>query len=195
MVFTVMTALYAPAFAAAPPSGAVPANQAAQGAPVGYVLMGMPLVVQSYNACGPASITQVLNYFGVPVKMKEVSLATRPTERSYMTAQAILDYVPSQGLEAKLYRGGSVQALRAAVTMRLPLIVLQNQKLDGKTFPHWRVAVGFDDARREVYVLDPLLGSLKMPYQRFEEAWASHDGLFAVVYPPQWRQAVVSRFG
>ena len=52
---------------------------------------GMPLIRQSYNACGPASITQVLGYFGLRVNMTDVSHLTRPTERSYMTAQAIVD--------------------------------------------------------------------------------------------------------
>ncbi len=156
----------------------------------GYVLSGMPLVRQTYNACGPASLAQVLNYFGIPVSLTQVSQATRPNERAYMSAQAIVRYAPTVGMAAALYAGGSLHTVRRSVTNRLPLIVLQDLHLSGRVIPHWRVVVGFDDARQVVYLMDPLLGYVLMPFQDFMQVWAPHRYQFAVVYPPAWAALV-----
>lgn len=157
----------------------------------GYVLSGMPLVYQTYNACGPASITQVLGYYGIQKSLSEVSRATRKTERSYMSAQAIVNYAPKVGMEARLYTGGSLQTVRNAIVNRLPLIALQSYiKPDGTVIPHWRVVVGYDDARKHVYLMDPLLGYVLMSYDDFTRVWADQRGQFAAMYPVSLRQQV-----
>lgn len=157
----------------------------------GYVLSGMPLVYQTYNACGPASITQVLGYYGIQKSLSEVSRATRKTERSYMSAQAIVNYAPTVGMEARLYTGGSLQTVRNAIVNRLPLIALQSYiKPDGTVIPHWRVVVGYDDARKQVYLMDPLLGYVLMSYDGFTRVWADQRGQFAAMYPVSLRQQV-----
>jgi len=181
-----LTSLLGQAVAAAPQTAPQPA---------GYVLSGMPLVRQTYNACGPASITQVLGYFGVNVKMSDVSRLTRPTERSYMTAQAILDFAPQVGMEARLYRGGSLDTVRSAIRNRLPLIALQSHITSQQVIPHWRVVSGYDDAHGLVYLMDPLLGSVRMSYADFNRVWADHQGQFAVMYPPEWRAKVKKAIG
>ncbi|MEF2278591.1 C39 family peptidase [Deinococcus sp. YIM 134068] len=164
-------------------------------APAGYVLSGMPLVHQTYNACGPASLTQVLGYFGVNVALADVSRLTRPTERSYMTAQAIVDFAPLAGMEARLFRGGSLDTVRSAIRARLPLIALQSHVTPTQVIPHWRVVTGYDDARQEVYLMDPLLGYVRMSYADFTRVWADHRGQFAVMYPPTWKETVRKAIG
>ncbi|WP_230269852.1 C39 family peptidase [Deinococcus sp. 6YEL10] len=78
----------------------------AQNLPSGYVLQGTVLVRQIYNACGPARITQVLEYYGIRITQAAVSAQTRPTSRSHMTARAIVDDALQVGMEARLFRGG-----------------------------------------------------------------------------------------
>lgn len=164
-------------------------------APVGYVLSGVPLVRQTFNACGPSSLTQVLGYYGIRATLSDVSRQTRASDRSYMTADAIVRFAPTRGLDARLYRGGSVDAVRRGVALRVPLIVLQDVTVSGKVVAHWRVAVGFDDARQVVHVVDPLFGRVAVPYGAFERAWVPHRGLFAVMFPPDWREQVTRGLG
>lgn len=169
---------------------------AAAPTPTGYVLQGMPLVRQTYNACGPASISQVLAYFGLTVSQAEVSRHTRATERSYMTAQAIVTFAPKVGMEARLYSGGSLDTVRAAIRRGLPLIALQSHiTAQGQVIPHWRVVSGYDDATRVVYLMDPLLGYVKMGYADFTRVWADHHGQFAVMYPPKLSGTVTEAIG
>lgn len=167
--------------AASSVDAAQPKNQ-----PSGYILQGMPLVKQSYNACGPASITQVLGYFGLKVDMNQVSQLTRPDEKSYMSGQAIVDFAPLVGMQARLYAGGSLNTVRAAMKNGLPIIALQSHiPQTGTVIPHWRVIVGYDDAKGAVYLMDPLLGYVAMGYNDFNRVWADQRGQFAVMYPPK----------
>ncbi|WP_240741606.1 C39 family peptidase [Deinococcus sp. KSM4-11] len=159
--------------------------QAGPPTPTGYVLQGMPLVHQTYNACGPASISQVLAYFGLNVTQAEISRFTRASDTSYMTAQAIVTFAPKVGMAARLYTNGSLNTVRAAIRRGLPLIALQSHiTSQGHVIPHWRVVAGYDDAAQMVYLMDPLLGYVKMGYADFTRVWADHHGQFAVMYPP-----------
>ncbi|CAM3649389.1 C39 family peptidase [Deinococcus frigens] len=170
---------------------AVAPAQAAQAPPPGYVLSGMPLIRQSYNACGPASLTQVLRYYGLNVDMATVSRFTRPSETSYMTAQAILDFAPRVDMEARLYSGGSINTMRTAIRNGFPVIALQTYvSPSGQVIPHWRVVVGFNDASAQAYLMDPLLGYVAMGYADFARVWADHHGQFALVYPPKFSATV-----
>lgn len=162
---------------------------AAAPAPAGYVLSGMPLVRQTYNACGPASLAQVLGYYGLELSQAEISRLTRPNDKAYMTAQAIVEFAPLVGLEARLYAGGSLATVRAAIARSLPLIALQSHIPEpGKVIPHWRVIVGYNDEERQVYVMDPLLGYVALSYADFTRVWADQRGQFAVLYPPSPRR-------
>lgn len=75
------------------------------------------------------------------------------------------------------------------------MIVLQKHVSAGRKIPHCRVASGFDDDRRLVYIMDPLLGYVTMPYADFERVWADHQGTFAVLYPPALRDVVRRAIG
>ncbi len=172
-------------------------NPAHAAAPTpGYVLSGMPLIRQSYNACGPASLTQVLRYYGVNVDMATVSAHTRPSDTSYMTAQAILDFAPRVGMEARLYSGGSINTVRTAIKSGVPVIALQTYvSPSGQIIPHWRVVVGYNDAARQTYLMDPLLGYVAMGYDDFARVWADHRGQFALMYPPRLSATVKKVIG
>ncbi|GGL68281.1 hypothetical protein GCM10010840_02880 [Deinococcus aerolatus] len=175
---------------------APPAHAAARTPASGLVLSGMPLIRQSYNACGPASLTQVLRYYGLDADMRAVSRLTRPSDTSYMTAQAILDFAPRVGMEARLYAGGSLNTVRAAIRSGVPVIALQTYvSPSGRPIPHWRVVVGYNDSTRQTYLMDPLLGYVAMDYDDFTRVWADHRGQFALMYPPKLSATVKKVIG
>lgn len=177
-------------------SSLAPASAAAPKTASGYVLQNVPLVRQPYNGCGPASITEVLGYFGLKVDVNDVSRWTRPDERSYMSAQAIVDFAPVVGMEARLYGGGTLNSVRTAIKNGLPIIALQSHIPEaGKVIPHWRVIVGYDDEKRVVYSKDPLLGYIAISYDDFTRVWNEQRGQYAVMYPKQLSATVKKILG
>lgn len=169
---------------------------AAPASPSGYVLDGMPLIRQSYNACGPASIAQVMGYYGRTPDFRQISRWVRPNETSYMSAQAIVNFAPKVNMEARLYAGGTLKTVRKAIKRGIPLIALQSHITpQGRVIPHWRVIVGFDDSSAQVHIKDPLLGYISLSYSDFKRVWDAQRGQFAVLYMPDMRSLVRKALG
>lgn len=157
-------------------------------------LQGVPLIHQTYNACGPAALVETLGYWGIHVPLATVSAATRPNDRAYMTAAAIPPLAAQYGLEARLYRNGRVDVIRALLLQGVPVIALTWLQQVGK-IPHWRVITGFDDGTRRLFVHDPLLGFVSISYDDFTALWATQGTLFAVLYPPSLHRRIIQAIG
>ncbi|WP_235514423.1 cysteine peptidase family C39 domain-containing protein [Deinococcus sp. Leaf326] len=153
-------------------------------------LQGVPLIRQGYNDCGPASIAMVLGYFRVPVDVGVISRATKASPRSYMTVDAIGQYVAPYGLETAVIRGGQLTQVRALIRLGVPTIALQYFQEVGKV-PHFRVPYGFDDQRGWLFVADPLAGAVRIRYQDFGTLWNTQGRIFVAVYPPALRAKVL----
>ena len=147
--------------------------------------LNVPLISQTYNACGPASMAQVIRYFGGQISQQDISRLTRQSDRSYMSAQQLLDYAPVAGMNARMFSGGTLEMAEQLTARGFPLIVLQHITWNRQTVPHWRVVSGVDRARGGVYLVDPLQGRLWMPAETFERSWKPTRGQFALMYPPE----------
>lgn len=161
----------------------------------GLQLQAMPFEYQTFNNCGPQSITSVLGYYGIEVTQAEVAKATKKSPRGYMTAQAISTFVTPYGLRARRFVNGRVDHVRSLITLGIPVIVLQWVKPDS-TVPHFRVVTGYDDARQIFQTLDPLLGPrVLIPYRTFEGLWTVNRAEFIPVYPVKYDAQVLKVLG
>lgn len=158
------------------------------------VLQGMPVIRQTFNDCGPASIAMILGYYGVQVPEVQISLATKPTPSSYMQVGQIGRYVAPFGLEASTFSGGQVGHVTSLLRLGVPVIALQFLRGVGD-IPHFRVVSGFDDRAGLLYLNDPLLGYASVSYQDFNALWDTQGRLFVAVYPPKQHAAVMRALG
>jgi len=158
------------------------------------VLQGMPVIRQTFNDCGPASIAMVLSYYGVQIPETQISLATKPTPTSYMQVSQIGRYLAPFGLEASTFSGGQVQHVTSLIRLGVPVIALQFLRGVGD-IPHFRVVSGFDDQAGLLYLNDPLLGYASVSYQDFNTLWDTQGRLFVAVYPPKQHAAVMRVLG
>lgn len=172
----------------------VAAVQATATAP-GLLLQAMPFEYQTFNNCGPQSITSVLGYYGVKVTQAEVAKVTKASPRGYMTAQAISTFVAPYGLQARRFVNGRVEHVRSLITLGIPVIVLQWVKPESAV-PHFRVVTGYDDAQQMFQTLDPLLGPrVLIPYRTFEGLWTVNRAEFIPVYPVKYEPQVIKVLG
>lgn len=163
--------------------------------PAALRLQQMPFAYQSFNNCGPQSIASVLGYYGVKATQNEVAAATKAQPRGYMTADAIGRYVAPFGLEARRFKGGQREHVRALLRLGVPVIVLQWLKPDS-TVPHFRVVTGYDDRTGHFLVLDPYYGpAVVIPYPVFESLWQSNHAEFIPVYPAKYAGLVRAAVG
>lgn len=169
----------------APGASTQPARPAAQQT-VARADMPIPLVRQTYNNCGPASLSMLLAYYGVSLDQSVISAQTKVNPRAYMLSSVIDPFLRQFGLQATRFRNGNVNHVRQLVGNGVPVLAIQ--WLDERsTIPHFRIVRGFDDAQSVFYINDPAYGNMAIGYAEFARLWNLYGQEFVAVYPQGWR--------
>lgn len=169
-----------------------PASQAApaKARTVTSAALPLPLVWQTYNACGPASLSMLLAYWGYQQSQAEISPLVRPSETSYMPVKTIAPFAAQYQLQTLVVSNASVNTVRALTANGVPVLLLTDLETPGK-IPHWRVASGFNDAKRSLIFHDPLKGYISITYDDVNLLWSGHANLLVVLFPEAYRDAVL----
>jgi hypothetical protein len=148
-------------------------------------------VMQTLDNCGPASIVEVLRYYGVWANQTTLRNLLRPPNPHYgMDDKNFSPYAASAGMRALVSRHGTDALLKALVQNGLPAIVEMGINDDYPEL-HYRPIEAYDDGLGQFISSDPLLGPRHaMPYADFNNLWAVTNGWFAVIYPPAKQSAV-----
>ncbi len=162
--------------------GLVQAASFTSGLPARAFLGGMSFARQSYNNCGPASVSHVLSYFGYRVPQEDLRKVLRP-RGGYMRVDVIAPYVRKFGLTARVTKGGTLDGVKKLVSQGVPVIVLQWYDRPGH-IPHFRVVRGYDDAAGIVWVSDSMVGGTSwLSYRDFDRLWNTQGRQMIGVYP------------
>ncbi|GEM_PF-1894890 len=173
----------APAQQPPPPAPAIPGNR---------TLGPLAFISQTINNCGPASIAEVLQFWGVQRTQEQVQAVLRgPDDTFGMLAGGVPDYARALGMESLMSAGGTPEMVKALVAAGIPPIVNQMVSLQDHTF-HFRPISGYDDAKKAFISSDPYLGAnYTIGYDEFSDVWAPSNGFFMVIYPPDKRDQLV----
>ncbi|GAC1431664.1 MAG: hypothetical protein NVSMB65_05160 [Chloroflexota bacterium] len=169
--------------------GVSPAGAAAPAAIKPVLARGMagplPYVRQTWNNCGPASVSAVLAYWGVARTQGEAQAVLRADGNPLgMGPYGLPSYARSVGLEALLGVGGSAGLLKALISNGFPVIVNQWVSLTDR-IRHYRPIESYDDRSGDFTAADPYLGpGLTISYADFGRLWSVSNGRFVVLYPP-----------
>jgi len=136
-----------------------------------FYVYDVPYIRQSQSYwCGPASLTMILNYWGVEVTQDEVAAEVYDAQAhlTYMTEMAA--YPKTLGFETE-QRTGSISELKHWISLGRPLIVLQKFSLSN-AYGHYRVVIGYDDEQRVVVTNDPSIEeNYTIDYVQFATLW------------------------
>ena len=154
--------------------------------PARKVLLGqLPFISQTVNNCGPASIAEVLAFWGVNRGQADVQSVLRGDGNpDGMTPAGVPAYVASLGMDVVLGTGGTAAAVKQLLLAGFPVIVNQTVSDSDLEF-HYRPVEGFDDDRGVFLASDPLIGpQYAISYVEFDQDWGYTGHRFMVVYPP-----------
>ncbi len=87
------------------------------------ILADMGIVKQSFNNCGPANLTQVLNWYGSDITQEDVAAYLKPNpEDRNVSAWQIADYVNEYmpGYQALARSGGDLEMIKRFVAAGYP---------------------------------------------------------------------------
>jgi predicted double-glycine peptidase len=150
----------------------------------GIRLPGFVYIRQTLNNCGPASIAEVLHYWGVEQTQEQARVALRPsTENRGMWPYPVPAYVNKLGMSSLMGVGGTPDMIKALISNGFPVILAEAVSATDRT-AHYREIEGFDDASQTFVSTDSYLGpNHAISYAENQKIWTGNQR-FMVVYPP-----------
>ena len=162
-------------------------------------------IQQSFNNCGPANLTQVLNWYGDDTTQEEAAsyLKPNPEDRNVSPWQ-LSDYVNDYtDLRSTAHSGGSIELIKQLLAAGFPVVVERGYEPDTLSsqgwFGHYYTVFGYDDEANELVGLDSYVqpdpeGHVET-YDTLEEFWSHFNYTFYVVYKPEREQEVFQILG
>jgi hypothetical protein len=164
------------------------------------VLEGIGNIRQTFNNCGPANLTQVLNFYGDDITQEEARLYLKPNyEDRNVSPWQIADYVNEQtSFKAMARSGGNFEQIKRFVAAGYPVVIEKGYELpQSGWWGHYLTVFGYDEDLAEMYSQDSYLGPLDGSgrVDKFEDVaplWQQFNYTFYVVYQPEQEPEVMS---
>ncbi len=159
-------------------------------------------VYQSFNNCGPASLSMALSYFDVHVSQQELGESLRP----YQNQSGINDdksvSLEELGNKAREYGlipyhrpNGTTALIEQLISIGIPVITRTWLKSD-EDIGHYRVVKGYDRNERTLIQDDSFLGNdLIYSYVEFDELWGKFNYEYLVLVPKHKKHLVEDLLG
>ena len=173
--------------------------------PASAMLEGMDVVKQSFNNCGPANLTQVLNWHGSDITQEQVAAYLKPSsEDRNVSPWQIADYVNEQTLgefKASAHSGGSLELIKELISAGYPVVIEKGYELPTSGWwGHYLTVFGYDDDQQILYSQDSYLGpwdgsGRTDSYEEIEYNWQQFNYTFYVVYRPNQEAEVQAILG
>jgi len=149
------------------------------------LLPGAKWVPQTFNNCGPATTSMVLQYFGFNVGQNETKaqLRTSPDDTNVFTYE-MADYIRKDyGIESKLLYGGNVDLLKKLVANGF-YVVVEDWLHPNEDIGHVTIIRGYDDEQGILIADDSFIGvNITYPYEQFTKTqWKAFNYEYLPVY-------------
>jgi hypothetical protein len=162
-------------------------------------------VQQSFNNCGPANLTQVLNWYGDETTQDQAAAYLKPNaEDRNVSPWQLSDYVNEfTELRSTVHSGGTLELLKLLLAAGYPVVVEKGYEPDTSSsqgwFGHYLTIFGYDEVLQEFYGLDSYVqpspdGRIES-YDSLEDYWSHFNYTFYVVYKPDQEGEVYQILG
>jgi len=172
--------------------------------PLAAVLDGMGVVKQAFNNCGPANLTQVLNWYGDDITQEDIAsyLKPNPEDRNVSPWQ-IADFVNERTagqFKASAHSGGSLELVKRLVAAGYPVVIEKGYEVNNIWYGHYLTVYGYDDELQQLYTQDSYLGpwdgsGRPASYEEVNKYWPQFNYTFYVVYKPEQEAEVQAILG
>jgi len=157
---------------------------------------------QTFNNCGPATLSMALGWFGESASQKELGERMRPwqvpsgdNDDKTIFTDEFVSWARQYGYEAIARPNGDIETLKRFTANGIPVVV--------KTFlhsyddiGHFRVVKGYDEARDIIIQDDSYEGpNRQVPYYDFLELWQPFHYVYIVVYTSEQANLVEAIIG
>jgi ABC-type bacteriocin/lantibiotic exporter with double-glycine peptidase domain len=143
-------------------------------------IQGVPFVRQSPGTCGPAALASVMAYYGRVIDQQRIAEATYTAQFKGALITDLENFARSQGFRTELGQG-TIDAIKAVIGRRRPVIVLVDLGIWVVSRPHYLVLTGYDS---EGFIAHTgYRPDEHIQYQKFEKIWARQGSTYLIVWP------------
>jgi tetratricopeptide (TPR) repeat protein len=165
--------------------------------PTSFILPQSRFIGQSFNNCGPASLSMVMSMFGTDIDQETLADRMRPfhnpaggVDDKSIFAPEFVVYAKEYGFEALERPNGNIELLKKFVANGIPVVV-RTWLHPNEDIGHFRIVRGYDDAAKTLLQDDSYEGpNLTFTYDTFLSMWQPFNYGYIIVYPKD-KQAVV----
>jgi tetratricopeptide (TPR) repeat protein len=170
--------------------------------PEAKTLTGGTQVFQTFNNCGPASLSMALSYYGTVISQKQLGQELRPYQHprgdnddKSVTLVELAKKAEDLGFMTYYRPAGDIELLQQFVAQDIP-VVTRTWLKQGEDIGHFRVVKGYDKNRGVVIQDDSLQGKdLSYSYADFLELWKAFNYEFLVLVPAEKKQVAEQIMG
>ena len=173
--------------------------------PPAVTLSGITHAWQTWNNCGPATLSMLLSHYGSTLDQATIGAALRPhADDKNVGPQELVAYALNHGFAGAMRVGGSADLLRVLLANDFPVLVeTWHEAEPGDGLGHYRLLTGYDDATGDWLAYDSYDASnlvvpegpyqgIRLAYDAFDADWQVFNRTYLIIYPPT-RGEVVQR--
>lgn len=150
--------------------------------PAAKTLVSNYHVFQTFNNCGPASLSMALSFYGIKASQKELGDQLRPYQNPQgdnddkaVTLQEVGEKAEEYGLLYYLRPMGTPELIKQFIYNDIPVIALTWLK-DDEYIAHFRIVKGYDDGKGVFIQDDSYQGkNLEYLYRDFNRLWSAFN--------------------
>lgn len=166
--------------------------------PVSFELPSAKWVPQTFNNCGPAAVSMVLQYFGYNVSQEETKahLRTNPDDKNVFIGE-ISSYIKNDyGIDNKVLFNGDLATVKTLVANGV-YVVVEDWLHPNEDIGHVLIIRGYDDNEGVLIADDSYFGvGIKYPYTTWDAGqWKPYNREFMPVYRREKEDLVKSIIG
>jgi tetratricopeptide (TPR) repeat protein len=161
--------------------------------PAEYVIKNLKHYYQTWNNCGPASLSMLLSAYGIDKSQEEIRQLVRPDPDDKHTGiRELLAYAHSLGLYAAQNTDGSGRMIKELVANDIPVMLkIGLEPEPGNWMCHYIIINGYSDKRAGYIVMDTLYGpSAFYSYQKLNTLWSQFMWTYILVAPRQKQKKI-----
>lgn len=154
-------------------------------------------VFQSFNNCGPASLSMLLSYFNTNISQDVIGQQVRPYQNGQgdnddksVTLPELEAFAKKQNFLTYHRPNGSLETAKLLIANDIPFIV-RTWLNPNEDIGHYRVVRGYDDTTQEFIQDDSYQGGdLRYSYEEFMSMWQPFNYEFLIIIPPEKEEIV-----
>jgi tetratricopeptide (TPR) repeat protein len=143
---------------------------------------------QTWNNCGPATISMNLSYYDQGDTQVEAARFLKPNQDDKnVNPDELVAYARSLGFEGVVGYGGDIDLLKHLLSNGFPVIAESWAKPEDRGgMGHYRLLTGYSQAENRFWTYDSLNGaSVAVPMDEFDRLWRVFNRTYLVVAPSE----------